>query len=87
MTEVEEKILFLPLEIVQNSIGFSFDVGREFLSICICTSLPISLKDHEVHYSCVFFQINISGSSLTKTIYRSKEDFTCGEPINSEVKC
>ena len=38
------------------------------------------------YLAIIDFQINFPGSSLTKTIYRSKEDFTCGEPINEEVR-
>ena len=33
MVEIEEKALFLPLEFVQNSVGFSFDFGENFLSV------------------------------------------------------
>ena len=30
--EIKENIVFLPLEIVKNSVGFSFDVGKLYFS-------------------------------------------------------
>ena len=44
--EVKEKVLFLPQKIVQKSVGFSLDVGkniRVFLSVCLSVCLSISL--------------------------------------------
>ena len=43
MAEITEKVLFLPLEFVQNSVGFSFDVGENFLSILVSVWVPINL--------------------------------------------